>query len=135
MQRSTAPSTRYQRAISRKSASFKLKNTLLAKLQTFSKIEHIDTTLACTVTGNIREFLSAVSLLDVSGFHEQSLSLEEIFMHYYRSGGMTIGARIIGREEDSGTLELLLSRPLPYTGLARSHGLAKRILWQADIPL
>ena len=61
-------------------------NTLLAKLKTLSKLTVNDHSLACTVTGNIREFLSAVSLLDVSDFHEQSLSLEELFMHYYQKG-------------------------------------------------
>lgn len=68
------------------SLASKPSNTLLAKLKSLSDFDVVGNTLTCTVTGPIREFLSAASLLDVSDFREQSLSLEELFMHYYQKG-------------------------------------------------
>ena len=60
-------------------------NTLLAKLSSLADVELSDHTITCTVTGNMREFLSAVSLVEVVDLHEQTLSLEELFIHYYKN--------------------------------------------------
>lgn len=58
--------------------------TVLAKIKSVAAVEVNNLQLTCTVHGKISDFLSAVSLLDIHDFTEQSLDLEELFMHYYQ---------------------------------------------------
>lgn len=58
--------------------------TVFAKIKSVASVEVNNLQLTCTVHGKISDFLSAVSLLDIHDFVEQSLDLEELFMHYYQ---------------------------------------------------